>query len=69
MAQYSEVLIKSVDDYVSGLENRLAALETMVEKLTSYNNARDAIFSEQQVRISQLENLISKVNLSHHVRG
>ena len=56
-------------DWYIEANSKIAALEAEVEKLTSYNNARSAIFSEQQVRLARLELLLSKVNLSHHVRG
>ena len=57
------------DMRIKNLEAKVAALELAVEKFTSYINSRDAIFSEQQCRISQLEKLTSGLNLTHHVRG
>jgi hypothetical protein len=54
---------------ILSLKEKIAALEAAVEKFTSYNNSRDAIFSEQQVRISRLESVTSSLNLTHHVRG
>ena len=56
-------------NYIEWADKRIAALEAEVEKFTSYNTARDAIFSEQQVRLARLELLLSNVNLTHHVRG
>ena len=44
-------------------------IKILEAKVSALENTRDAIFSEQQRRISQLENLTSGLNLTHQVRG